>query len=608
MKIMKRLSAVMLALTLGAGNITAYAEEKDFDVFIEEQVKQLLEEDYISLHFSVVDPESMGITVPEVTLGNDVSWESYDEEKQRMEGVLEQLHSFDRETLSDEQKNEYDTYEFYLKTMADLNAYPYFDFAFIASGGVLDAIQTNLSEFRFDKEQDFEDYLILVGEVDEYLEECMALTQTQAKDGYFLSNSQLQQTLDAIDSFLERTDDNALIISFNDAVDGFEGLDASYAQNLKDRNEELIINEVIPAYEDVRDGLEELEGSRNGGDSVYDLDGGKDYYQALASYKTGIDGDIQEMIDVCEKYMDRAMDEFIDLLSRKDSDFMYEYVEMDSAEEILNYLEENMKDLPEMENRDWTVDYLDPSIASDSVNAYYVTAPIDNMNINVMKVNGDNVSDTNSMYETLAHEGFPGHLYQTVTFSENDMAYVCGPIGYTEGWAMYAEMLGWSWSPLSEEAGSYNAVMTGINYVLDAVVDLGVNGLGWSVDDLADYLDGKGFNSAIAGSLYDFVAEQPGVILPYGVGLAEIMNMRYEAEEMLGSDFDLLSFNTVILEGGARPFSKVEEDFHAWLYEDGNAGTAVKKGNSSPWIIGGAVLVVIAGVVIVAVKKKGKEA
>ena len=269
-----------------------------------------------------------------------------------------------------------------------------------------------------------------------------------------------------------------------------------------------------------------------------------------------------------------------------------------------------MKDLPALDDVKYTVSYLDPSIASPSVSAYYVTPPVDDLSNNVVKINGDNVSDVNDLYSTLAHEGFPGHLYQTVEYYSHDsispLRYITDPIGYTEGWAMYAETLGWSVAPVSKNAAAMQCVSITMNYVLDAAADLGVNGLGWSVHDLEKYLDDLGFNSEIAQDLYDFVTLQPGVILPYGYGVAKILTLRQEVRTELGDDYSVSEFNECILKGGARPFQKVEADVDQMLKEHGVSVEKTEE-HSNVWLIAGCVALILACAGIVIYRKRGRK-
>ena len=120
------------------------------------------------------------------------------------------------------------------------------------------------------------------------------------------------------------------------------------------------------------------------------------------------------------------------------------------------------------------------------------------------------------------------------------------------------------------------------------------------------YLEEQGFNSMIAPDLYEFVTLQPGTILPYGYGLAELMNLRYQAQDELKSDFKVSAFHEVILNGGARPFEKVEADVNAWLYGTETPVITPEKEGMSPLMMAciGAAVIVVVIVVMVAGKRK----
>ena len=221
----------------------------------------------------------------------------------------------------------------------------------------------------------------------------------------------------------------------------------------------------------------------------------------------------------------------------------------------------------------YNVQYLDPSVANDSIVAYYLSPPVDDMRDNVIKINGDNVSDVLDLYTTLAHEGFPGHLYQTNYYIQQQPSLLRTQLtmmGYQEGWGMFAEGQALHVSGLSEYASEYQKINIELNYVLSAAVDLGVNGLGWSTKDVSKYLDRLDLNSSIAKDLYDFATLQPGTILPYGVGVAMFELLENKAKNALGNDFDQKAFNEVLLNDGNRPFEVVEDDVNAYCGINGN--------------------------------------
>lgn len=562
----KRILTGLIGISMCAQMYTpVYADDETFSQFEEEMFVELMESDYTTMHYAVVDYASYGIEKPELTIG-EAEWD-YDEYVEEYEEELNTLYSFDYDSLSDTEKQDYDTIEFYLNSMIELNKYPYFDFKFHYSSGVLDALTTTFTEFVFYNKEDIDDYLTVLSTVPQYLDDCIEITKKQAEKGYFLTEAQLQDTEDLIDKFVEKTEDNELIVIFDENIDAFEGLSESEKEEYKARNKEIVLNSYIPSFQKVEDELEKLKGSRNGQYNVCSLEDGSAYYEALAKYKTSLDTDVQTMLELCTEFIDQSIEEMQQAYISNPTAFD-EDIDLSGAEEILSYLENHMDNFPEIEKVNYTASYLDESVANDSIIAYYLTPPIDDTSDNVIKINGNNVSDTEELYTTLAHEGFPGHLYQTNYYLQSDPAPIRTQLtmmGYTEGWGMYASAQALEVSGMSEEGVAINVLNEELNYVLDAAVDLGVNGLGWGTSDIADYLEQLGFDSSQAKDLYDFVTSDPGTLLPYGVGVVMFELLEDKAQETLGSDFDQKEFNKVLLDGGSRPFATVEEDVNAYL-------------------------------------------
>lgn len=555
-----------MSLTVDLAVLPLQAEGQSFSDFEDELFVELMESDYTTMHFAVEDYASYGIEKPEVTIGS-AEWD-YDEYIADAEEDLNTLHSFDYDSLTEEEQTDYDTLEFYLESMIELNKYPYFDFKFHASSGVLDTLTTTFTEFVFNSKEDIEDYLTALSTVPSFIDGCIEITKKQAEKGYFLTDAQLNDTKDLIDKFVAKTDDNQLIIIFDENIDAFEGLTDEEKESYKQRNRDIVLNSYIPAYQKAEDELVKLQGSRNGQYNVCSLEDGTEYYAALAKYKTGMDTDVQTMLDLCTEYLKGSLSEFTSTYMNN-MDAFSEQILLPNAETILSYLENHMDNFPEIEKVTYTAEYLDASVANDSIVAYYLSPQIDNTNDNVIKINGDNVEDDLTyLYITLAHEGFPGHLYQTNYYLQSDPAPIRTQIsclGYTEGWGMYASVQALDVSGMSEAAATINALNTSIGYVLDAAIDLGVNGLGWGTSDVTDYLTELGLDESGAKDYYDFVTSQPGEILPYGVGLAMFEHLEDKAKETLGDAFDQKAFNTVLLDGGSRPFGVVEDDVDAYL-------------------------------------------
>jgi uncharacterized protein (DUF885 family) len=570
MKLLKRFVTGVLsaAMICTANLIPVQADEgKSFDSFLEDEFVTAMESDYMTMHYQVKDYEALGITKPELTAGS-AKWSDYQDNVDDAETSLKKLHTFDYDSLSDSQKVDYKAYEQNLEYTITLDSHPYFDFWFNSADGMIGNLTTNFTEFTFYTKQDIDDYLTVLATADEYIDDAMTITKKQAKAGYFMTDSMLSDTDDFIEKFVAKTDDNEMIKVFNENVEAFDGLTADEISAYEEKNKDIVLNQYIPAFKNAETELNDLKGSRDGEYNVSSLKDGEAYYTALAQYKTSMSTDVQGMLDVCNNYLDGAINDFYTLNNTITDSEISETIDMDTPEEVLSYLQKHMDSYPDGPDVTYKATYLDSSVANDSTVAYYLHPPIDDLTDNVIKINGSNISDTNEMYMTLAHEGFPGHLYQITYYLNTKPSNIRTALtnyGYTEGWGMYSELQAIQESTLSQNAKDYNSLDTAISYVLDAAADLGVNGLGWSKDDLANYLEQLGLNSGAADSLYDFVTEEPGTLLPYGVGLAEYETLEQKAQDKLGSSYDAKEFHKVLLDNGDRPFDMVEADVDAWL-------------------------------------------
>ncbi len=579
----KKITGMLCSIALLSTTVLpVYANEsvqEDFDEFLNEKFIEEMESDYLSMHYTVKDYKSFDIIKPEAVVG-DASIESYQESIDEYTTILNELEAFDYDALTATQQHDYDAYKFYLENMIRLNSDMNFDEIFSPSTGIQENLLTNFTEFVFYEREDVDDYLSVLASVPSFIDQALEITKIQASNGYFLTDNALNDTIDGIEKFVAKTDDNQLIIIFEERMDELDFLTDDEKEDYKEINRDIVINQYIPAYNKIVEELEPLRGSRkqDGGMAGYGEDG-ETYYRSLVRYKTSSDMSVEDQIALAEDFIMDQVYALIELLysgTEVTDEELEEEISSQTPEEILQYLQDHLDDYPEGPEVVYHPSYLDPSVANDSTVAYYMQPPFDDLKENVIKINGDNISNVNDLYETLAHEGFPGHLYQITWYLDTNPAYIrttMNNIGYTEGWAMYTEICEWLYADINENAQKYHQIDTSLGYVLNAVADLGVNGLNWSKEDLANWIDSTGLSGASSSYLYDYVVENPGLILPYGMGLVHFFNLRSIAEEALGDDFDLKEFNTVLLTYGDRPFELVQSDVEAYI--NGKTGSAV---------------------------------
>lgn len=622
MNIMKKLTAAALSLTMAAGiYIPVQAESSgnpEFEEFMNEEFEEIMESDFMSLHFTLRDYAAHGIEKPEPNIGS-AKWEDYEEAVNEGKETLAKLESFDYSSLSESQKHDYDTYHFYVERMTELNSYPDFDWWFMPSEGLIDNLPTNFTEYVFYEKQDIDDYLEVLASVSDMIDGALEITQKQVDHGIFMTDSALDETLEAIAKFVARKEDNPLIVIFEENIDAFPGLSDAEREAYKQRNRSILFDSYIPSFQRAAERLETWRGTRKPGVTIADLPGGKDYYAARTKFKASSDRSPEEILDLCTEYLNTEISRYIKLIYSVTNESMFDdTVDISDPEEIIAYHQNNMKIYPEGPAVRYKAAYLDPAVASDGIVAYYLEPPVDFIEDNVIKINGDNVADVNELYSTLAHEGFPGHLYQITWYlntKPNLLRTAISNIGYTEGWAMYAEDDAWSYSTMNKYAKEFNRINTSLGYAMNAAADIGVNGLGWNAQKLGEYLEDIGMNSMLAESLFEFVMDTPGVIIPYGAGLAQFMTIRKNAEDRLASQFDATEFNRVLLTYGDRPFELVEKDVNAWIDTfDPSQSVPVEKEDEFPMrpisplpFIGGfllAIAAVAAGIILI---RKGRR-
>lgn len=576
-RIILSLWAVIISFSMSAGLLPVYAEEKDneeFDEFLMDEFLDTMEADFLTMHYTLKDYRAMGVEKPEMSFG-DASKQSYDDQMKASQESLDLLHEFDYDSLSVSQQHDYRIYERNLKQIIELDKYPLLDMLFNPYTGVVNNITTNLTEYVIYNEEDITDYLEVIKTIPEFLEQALDLTREQADAGIFMYDDLLDEGLDTIYRLTEKKDDNELIVVFNDSVDAFSGITDAKKEQYKKENRDTVLNVILPEFDHCAEVLESLRGSGKYSGGLANYPDGAAYYEALAQYKTSSEYTVQELLDLCTDYLDAVISDYYALYmtGQLSDDSVYdESVPERTPQEVLAYLQDHLQNYPDGPVVTYTSQYLDPSVANDSTVAYYVNPPIDDIKDNVIKINGSNVGDANGLYETLAHEGFPGHCYQITWYFDQDphpARSIMGSIAYTEGWAMYSECEAYDFSGLSSAAAAINRIDTALGYVEDCAVDLGVNGLGWSVEDVRKYLQEIGMNADAAPLLYDFVLGRPGLLLPYGYGLLMMYNMRGKAEAALGDAFDLKDYHEVILTYGDRPFDLVEEDVDAYIQKKG---------------------------------------
>lgn len=553
--------------------------QQQFDDFLLEEFKEAISEDTLSLHYTLVNPSTYGIELKEISLGT-LGLDTIEEDNKEFYKTKEKLNSFDRRKLNPSQQNDYDLFKAYLELNESFIGLEYYGALFAPSSGLVNAIITNFSEYRFYDEQDIETYLFLLLDVPRYLTEAMEYTKKQVEMGLFMSDGAVEETADSIDRFVSKVENNELIKTFNLKLDSMDELDLNKKNELIKQNEAIVQDVLIPTVLSVKDELKKYMGK--GMTAGYaSLPHGKEYYEALIRLKLGYQGSMDELFEEGEEALEEYSKQMILLMMQDESIYdryinSNQYFEEKTPVEILNQLEQLLlAEYPRGPEVSYNAEYLDPSVANLSTVAYYVIPPLDSITDNVIKINPSHaMDDLETLYLSLAHEGFPGHCYQNTYFYDTNphpIRSILDFTGYSEGWAMKVELEALHWILKDDpELADFIAYDTSYGYLLQSLTDVGVNYYGWSKAELLQWLKEYGVvygldNEESADMLFQSVINDPGLIVPYGLGLMKMVELKEEAMQELRNKFDPIEYHRFLLEVGPMTYDLLEEKVEDWI-------------------------------------------
>ena len=209
--------------------------------------------------------------------------------------------------------------------------------------------------------------------------------------------------------------------------------------------------------------------------------------------------------------------------------------------------------------------------AENSPGAYYEGPALDGTRPGVFYVNLSHPSETQSWgMKTLAyHEGIPGHHLQltiaTELTGEPTFRKVLGFTAYQEGWALYAERLGWEMGFEKDPLDNLGRLQAELFRAVRLVVDTGIHAKHWTRDQAITYMtDNTGMGTNEVRAEIERYVVMPGQACAYKVGMARILKLRDDARAAQGAKFDIRAFHKMVTGAGAMPLDVLEARAAAW--------------------------------------------
>jgi uncharacterized protein (DUF885 family) len=549
----------------------ALEEQAAFDKYTDDLFIDILSESSLSVHSYLSYPEKLGISDAPYTLG-DASEETFNEDNETLKTYLDDLKEFDYDLLTTDQKLTYDILYTDLEESIELNDYYWFNSYLSPLTGIPSSLPSYFGEFELNSEQDVIDYLELIKLVPEYYDSIMEFETSKAEKGMGIPDFQIDEVIDLCNEFIGNVDEHFLIKSFDSRLGDIESVSDADKKKYSEENIDIVKNTIIPAYQKLISQLSSLKGKGKNDGGLCNFDDGDKYYELLVRSLTGSEKSVTEIKEMLNNKLEEDISSVI-TLSYKDStlyDKMGEYsFDTSDPDTILQYLLDAIKDdFPDGFNTNYTVNEVPQDIEKYESPAYYYIPHIDNTSRNNIYINRYSDYEDMDLYPVLAHEGFPGHMYQTTYFQNTNPSNIRSLLrydGYIEGWGLYAELYSYQLAGQSSNLTTFNQAINCLSYDIYCISDIGINYEGWSREDTADFITSCGFDKSISDEIYNTLVENPGVYLAYYVGYLEFMEMRDEAMETLGDNFNIKNFHKFILDIGPSQFEILKDRFETWL-------------------------------------------
>lgn len=610
MKTLRRIfSLVMIAFAgfaLVSCDTNKPLDPSTFDEYANEIVELYLEGDEMSVNYLFVNPEQFGFEHYEPKLPVPSTYT--DEEYAEVMELLGRFQKYDYEQLSFDQKMTYNIIEDLYKSMSiDIKDSEYMGSAYLGSYlGYQAQLPLLLNQYHLRSKLDVDNYFKYLDDVPAAFKAYVDYEIEKAEHGYGMPDFVISKVTGQCKSFLEGIDDDEnlhfMITTTNNTIDSLDFLTDEEKEYYKELNIEKVRGPLAEGYRYVQENLNQVWGkaTNKGGLGNYftedDENVGQQYYEAMFQDTVGYDLPMEDMLKYVTKKMGQYYTELVDIYDKLGSGEMNELGTLELMEgevrDQVYYFRDNLdRYFPAIDTSfNLEIAYVDPAMEDYFSPAAYMTSAIDDHEnefiiLNrgsiyvevedeegnpVLDENGDPVKelDRSYLYTTLAHEAFPGHLYQNVYFKNSDASLLRKVItnsGYKEGWANYMESIAYTMyfedhEGYSEYADDYFIANMNFSAALYTRIDIGIHYEGWTIDRTLKFMSTYyNVTKNDVREIYNQLVEVPTNYPMYFFTYMKILDMRDYALE---NGATLKEFHTAFLDCGPAPLEYVEEYIH----------------------------------------------
>lgn len=545
----------------------------------------------LNMHYTIAEPSSYGISSYTPTLP------SYSRERKaaslsELSHSMQLLGAIDSSRLNEKEAYTYRLLLPYLANEKNGMSLSYYASPVSPSSGMQSQLPILLAEYTFRSKRDVADYLSLIEQTDTYFGGIADYLAEQAEAGLFMAGYSADKVIEQCGKIIDKSSlesgSHFLISTFEERLNTLrskgiisEKEKAAYIAE----NRRLLTTVMLPAYERLGDELLILREKGQNENGLYYFPKGREYYLYLIRSNTGSYRDIEAIKGLLFQDFNSNFDAMYTLVQNNPGlaspqrlPFSFKY---DAPSDMLKNLQQMMSaDFPALSEVAGeqalpvcTVKSISRNLEDYCSPAFYLTPPLDDIHENVIYINRKNNPAGAELYTTLAHEGYPGHLYQTV-YSQlyfrkanvNPVRSLLSYGGYVEGWAMYVELMSYDYAKALMKETTPEAEAVYESYKLDRQIQLCL----YSLLDIAIHYEGADYpkvhkllasigisNPSVTRAIYEYIVEEPATYIKYYLGYLEILELKKEAASLWGDAYSDCGFHRFYLENGPADFTNL---------------------------------------------------
>lgn len=485
--------------------------------------------------------------------------------------IRDSLLTINYETLSEDDRIFFDKFLYDVEEniyMSSFTCFTYMKAIFSDLNGPQTELMLVLKVLQFDTIEDAENYIALIADIDNYYDQICEFEELRAAYGYASSDEQYENVAVTFDNLLAMEDTCFLYDSFAERLDNIEGITEDEKAELIDTHNEAMHEYFFPEFEECAQRMRDLIGSGGVATGLCNYEGGAAYYDALFRNCSNSNESIEDATSSLEAITASLYTSYLTIMTNSSSggelpsDF---YIDMSAGdmEQNLTLLEEAITaDFPSIPEHSYSLMDVPEELAQDMSPAAYLGYHIDTLDGNLIINNPATVSANFGL--VCAHEGYPGHMYQSLYTRSNTSHYymlIFDSIGYSEGWAQYVQCYSSRYFTDNELLLDATAISEVINVLIMARLEIGIHNEGWDVQDCADYfaeLTGTEISADALAPDYEMLVSIPGYSIPYAMGYIHTMSIISQAHTAFPDATDL-EIHTAYLECLTGTYEQIQE-------------------------------------------------